>query len=55
MLRGIGATEKHYSELVMTLVSAEHRHVYVRLVHTDLIVAGAKVQFRKYCRILQLG
>lgn len=53
--RGVGEAKKHYSELVMTVVSAERCLVYVWLVHTNLMIAGAKVQFRKYGRTLQLS
>src|SRR3954471_17994631 len=46
--RGIGETERHYCELIMTVARAKGHLWYILILDADLVVARAKVEFGKY-------
>src|SRR3954451_5669945 len=46
--RGIGEAERHYCELVMTVARTKGRLWHILILDADLMVARAKVEFRKY-------
>src|SRR3954469_14168608 len=46
--RGIGETEGHHCELVMTVARAKGRFGHVFILNADLVVARAKVKFGEH-------